>query len=204
VVTNRRDGHPTREMLISTVMRLLEAKHPDDLKVEEILAESGVSSGSLYHHFGSLRDLVDQTIIAQCAEITDFNIAALAKLTSAATDKQSLSALLRTYLYSVVGPSQRAERAVRTKALARATSDERFRQLLAKENARVTDVVANFIRGLQARGIVKPGVSAMAVATFAMAYTIGLVVNDLAEEPVEVEDMVSLIAGFYDHVIYAE
>ncbi len=202
-VTDSDKAHPTHQALIATVRRLLETKDDRDLTVEEILAESGVSTGSLYHHFGDLQDLIDQTIIAQCAEITDHNIAAIEQLTSAATDKQSLSALLRRYLTIVVGPSQRAERAVRTRALARATSNERFRKLLAEENARVFAVVAEFVKVLQARGIVNRDVGPMAVAVFAMAYTIGVVVNDLASEPVDHADLVALIASFYDNVLIA-
>jgi hypothetical protein len=137
-------------------------------------------------------------------EITDHNIAAIEQLTSAATDKQSLSALLRRYLTVVVGSSQRTERAVRTRALARATSNERFRKLLAEENARVFAAVAEFVKVLQARGIVNRDVGPMAVAVFAMAYTIGVVVNDLASEPVKEADMVALIASFYDNVVIAD
>jgi AcrR family transcriptional regulator len=203
-VTDSDKAHPTHQALISTVKRLLETKDDRDLTVEEILAESGVSTGSLYHHFADLQDLIDQTIIAQCAEITDYNIVAIEQLTSAATDKQSLSALLRRYLTVVVGPSQRNERGVRTRALARATGNERFRKMLAEENARVFAVVAEFVKVLQVRGIVNRDVGPMAVAVFAMAYTIGVVVNDLASEPVKDVDMVALIASFYDKVVIAE
>ena len=203
-VTDSDKAHPTRQALIATVKRLLETKDEQDLTVGEILVESGVSTGSLYHHFADVQDLIDRTIIAQCAEITDRNIVAIEQLTSAATDKQSLSVLLRRYLTVVVGPSQRAERAVRTRALARATSNETFRKLLAEENARVFAAVAEFVKVLQARKIVNRDVDPMAVAVFAMAYTIGVVVNDLAIEPVDHADMVALIASFYDNVVIAD
>jgi AcrR family transcriptional regulator len=204
VVTIRRIGHSTRQALISTVVRLLETHNPEDLRVDQILGESGVSAGSMYHHFKSLGDLVDQTLITQCAEITDKNIDALARLTSAATDKETLSSLLRAYLHNVVGPNQRAERSIRTRALARATNHEGFRVLLARENARVTGAVAEFVQTLQSRGLVNKTLGPLTVAVFAMAYTIGLAVNDFAEEPVEVTEMVSLIASFYDNVVIAD
>jgi hypothetical protein len=64
--------------------------------------------------------------------------------------------------------------------------------------------VAEFVKVLQARGIVNRDVGPMAVAVFAMAYTIGVVVNDLASEPVKEADMVALIASFYDNVVIAD
>ena len=44
-------GQATRAHLVEVATRLFAARGYDDTSIEAVLAESGVSRGSLYHHF---------------------------------------------------------------------------------------------------------------------------------------------------------
>jgi AcrR family transcriptional regulator len=201
---SQKNVHPTREALITTTVRLLETTNIEDIKVEEILSESGVSTGSLYHHFTNLSDLIDHALIAQYAAFTDRNIDALVRASTLAKDRASLSSLLRTYAAGVIATDRKPERFMRAQVMARAASDERFRALLIPEQERLTGAVADLARDLQARDLVNPSLNPMAIAMFTLSYNIGLIVNDHVSNPVDPADLLVLISGLFDEVIISE
>ena len=51
--------HPTKALLIATTVTLLDTKLPNEIAVDEILEASGISKGSLYHHFEDLGELLE-------------------------------------------------------------------------------------------------------------------------------------------------
>ena len=51
--------HPTKRLLVETVVAMLETKKPNEILAEEVLESSGVSKGSMYHHFEDLQELVE-------------------------------------------------------------------------------------------------------------------------------------------------
>ena len=51
--------HPTKSSLIHCAADLLDKYRFDEITVEMVLDRSGVSKGSLYHHFEDLDELMD-------------------------------------------------------------------------------------------------------------------------------------------------
>ncbi len=51
--------HPTKRLLVETVAGMLEAKKPSEILADGVLESSGVSKGSMYHHFEDLQELVE-------------------------------------------------------------------------------------------------------------------------------------------------
>ena len=186
-------SHPTREVLITTVVQLLEVKGPEDLKVEEVLGQSGISVGSLYHHFENFGDLIDQAVIARYAADIDANIEALVAVVVGATDRASLAAGLRGTTVRTVSPDRAAQRSIRSQVMARAMTSERFREALLPHQQRLTDAVADLVRELQERGLFDARLDPVAASIFIQAYSMGLVVNDASGHPADQETLVALV-----------
>lgn len=200
----QKNTHPTRDALITTVARLLETKNVEDIKVDEILSESGISAGSLYHHFRDLSDLIDHAMIARFADYSHRNIDALVELTDIARDRESLSTLLGAYNASQVAPDRADARNMRVQVVARAAKDERFRALFLAEQDRVIGAVADLAREFQSRGLVDPTLDPTAIAVFFGIYNIGLIINDLLSNPSSPDDLLTLMSGFVDKVLISE
>ena len=64
--------HPTKRLLVETVMSLLNTKTPDEVLADEVLEKSGVSKGSMYHHFEDLQELVETAQLARYAKWIDY------------------------------------------------------------------------------------------------------------------------------------
>lgn len=103
---HKKHSHPTRDALIETVIDLLEIQNPEDLKVDEVLTQSGISSGSLYHHFKDLADLIDQAMIVRYSDDIDISISVLTQVITSATDIPSLSAGLLTTTLRTQSPER--------------------------------------------------------------------------------------------------
>lgn len=100
--TKQRRGEETKHRLLEAA---LESHESGDFTVQSILTKSGVSLGSLYHHFGSF-DSLAATLYAQCmADLLDHIVEALERARTARTGVQ---AVVTAYLAFVQSESPKA------------------------------------------------------------------------------------------------
>lgn len=202
--TKKKGLHPTREVLISTVIELLETTSPEDIRVEQVLAPSGTSVGSLYHHFNDLADLIDQAIISRYTADIDISIAALTQIVQTATDRQSLLEGFRQNTSRTQSPERGAHRFHRAQTMTRAVTNPRFRETLASEQRRLTDTIAELWSELQDRGLFDPNLDPKVGSMFIQTYSMGLIVNDVSSEPVDPDAYVAFISRMLERTFLAE
>lgn len=199
---HKKHSHPTRDALIEAVIELLSTRNPEDLKVDEVLHNSGISTGSLYHHFKDLADLIDQAMIVRYSDDIDSSISILTQVITSATDASSLAAGLLTTTQRTQGPERAAPRFIRAQTMTRAATNVHFRELLAPEQKRLTDALADLLRELQVRGLFDPSIDPRSGAVFIQAYNIGLIVNDVSMEPVDQNAYVALVSRMLEHTFF--
>ena len=86
--------HPTKEKLIETTARLLRSKPRAELSSELILSESGISKGSLYHHFEDLDHLIEQAMLKRYTDWVDVSISSMTDLVTRAKSREDLVQIL--------------------------------------------------------------------------------------------------------------
>jgi AcrR family transcriptional regulator len=197
-------SHPTQRALIDAVVELLEIMRPEDIKVEDVLERSGISSGSLYHHFENLADLIDHAMIARYSDDIDASIAALTQLARTVTTTGELAAGLLGSTVRTASEDRRDQRAIRVQTMTRAASSERFRAVLAPEQQRLNDAVADVWRELQLKGLFDPSLDPAAGSVFVQAYNLGLIVNDMTENPVDQAALTALIHRMLERSFFVE
>lgn len=190
--------HPTKQKLIDVTVALLETKQPHEVQVDEILETSGISKGSLYHHFTDLNELLEVALTARYALYVDMSIGFMTSELFVNNKEDLYKGLIR--LTELTQDTKRAKyRLERARALALTEGNPRFAKMLGEEQARLTSALADIIHDLQNKKLVSGQYDAKVIATFIQSYTLGVVINDVTTEPIGMEpwrEMINDIAKY--------
>lgn len=185
--------HPTGIELVKTVDRILDSKRPDEISTEEVLKESGISKGSLYHHFVDLPDLIETTLIYRYSKWIDLSIKRMSGLLNSAKTPAQLKESLFEITYATQKDSLKNMRIERARIFAEAQNNERLSEKLVAETERMTSSIEDLVREVIDRKLFKPGLNPRAIAVFIQAYTMGVLVNDFTQNKVSFEKWSELI-----------
>ena len=185
--------HPTKRALTETVMVLMETKAPNQITTEEILEKSGISKGSMYHHFADLDDLIETALLARYAKWIDASIEFMYENVLPAKSKDELRAALFKLTELTQIDSRKAARAERALALSMCNTNLRMAERMGEETKRLTAAIADITEEVRNKGFLKPTVDSKTLATFIQAYTLGKIVNDHNPDGVAEEQWVNFI-----------
>ena len=185
--------HPTRDRLIEVTVGLLDTMPPEDLQVELVLTTSGISRGSLYHHFEDFNHVIEAALVRRFSRRADEDIAFITRAVAESQDRDQFRDALGQLTRASQSEERRASRFERVRDLGLAGSNERFRASLGAEQARLTSALADLCREAQSKGWVRSDVDPTAVAIFLQAYTLGRVTDDVSPEPMDPRAWITLI-----------
>jgi AcrR family transcriptional regulator len=195
--------HPTKAQLIRTTAEILESKLPQNIAVDEILEKSGISKGSLYHHFEDLGELLEAAQVARYAAWVDRSIEVLTALISTAKTREDLVEGLRKVTRLTQDPSYAATRYSRARAITNAEHSPRFQKALSQEQDRLTEALVDLIEEARNKGLYAKDFDARAGAVLVQAYTLGKMVDDFVESPMDPEAWYQLIDKVVEKVFLA-
>jgi len=188
-----RRTHPTRDKLVVTVVELLKTFRPDQISVEQVLEESGVSRGSLYHHFEDFYELLEAAEIENFSTYVDLSIEPLSRVIHESKTLEQVIAGIHRGTEVTQHPTVLAIRFQRIQALSRSYGNERFHKALGREQERLTSALADLVREAQEKGWFRKDLDARAAAVLVQAYTLGKVVDDITDVHMGENAWVSLI-----------
>lgn len=203
VATRPKRVHKTKLALLETVLELRKSQPYEDITVEQVLEKSGVSRGSLYHHFSDFFELIESAELTRFTKYVDVSIEQITQLVVAATSKSEIIAGVRQITRLTQSPEMRPIRADRLAALVRAEGNSRFRSKLAAEQDRLTSALAELVRTAQARGWFSDEVNPWQVAVFIQAYTLGRAVDEISHSETDIESWNALIDRVIEHAFMA-
>ncbi len=193
----RTTSHPTRERLIDTMISLLDQKAPENINVDEVLSVSGISKGSLYHHFEDFSDLLEVAYLRRFAAFVDSSSESIAEVVATSTSREEMLTGLRGITRRTQAPDLASLRLERLRCIGLAGGNERFRVRIAVEQQRLTDALADLVREAQLKGWFRSDFSPNVVAVFVQAYTLGRVLDEISESPIDNDEWVA----FIDHMV---
>jgi AcrR family transcriptional regulator len=185
--------HPTKSSLIECAADLLDKYRFDEITVEMILDRSGISKGSLYHHFEDIYHLLEAAMIVRYARYVDTNIAALQSLLSTAKTGEEFYLGLSQLSAITQGEGMKRARQERALTIGRAITSPRMSVLLQGEQQRLTDALVQLIKDAQARKLCNAEIDSHSLAVLMQAWTLGKIVDDLSENPVDNDAYLSLV-----------
>jgi AcrR family transcriptional regulator len=179
--------HPTKARLIETTAGLLENQFPQDIQVDEILEKSGISKGSLYHHFHDLGELLEAAQVAKYAAWVDRSIGLIVPVLSGAKTRDDIIEGLRILTKYTQSSEYQQTRFYRARTLANSETSERFKVALGIEQDRLTAALEDLVAEAKNKGLFRAELDNRVVAVFIQSYTLGKIVNDIVPEPLAQE-----------------
>jgi AcrR family transcriptional regulator len=201
---SERPTHPTKIALLEAGRVLAEEHGLYGYTVEMLLDSSGISKGSLYHHFSDFMDFVESVQVEIFAESVRVDIDNAKEAFERATSKEDF----RRFILAVVGsaflPDRPDLRLLRASMVGATRGREEYRARLGAEQLRLREMLADVIIQAQNRGWVRPEVDPDTGAVFMLAYSFGLVIDEVTGKPVDPQGWQDLVMAFMDRVMLVQ
>jgi AcrR family transcriptional regulator len=185
--------HPTRERLLLTTVDLMDTENPEKVGVEMVLEKSGISKGSLYHHFEDFPSLIEAALVYRFHRVVDNSIELITNTVATAKTREEFFDDMQKVTAITHSREMTAIRFERARALGHAGNSESFREALGIQQQRLTEAFADLVREAQTQGWVTNEIDPMATAVFIQAYTIGKLIDEVTAEPVDEQEWLTLI-----------
>ena len=201
---SERPTHPTKIALLEAGRALAEEHGLYGYTVEMLLDSSGISKGSLYHHFSDFMDFVESVQVEVFAESVRVDIDNAKEAFERATSKEDF----RRFILAVVGsaflPDRPDLRLLRASMVGATRGRGEYRARLGAEQLRLREMLADVIIQAQNRGWVRPEVDPDTGAVFMLAYSFGLVIDEVTGKPVDPQGWQDLVMAFMDRVMLVQ
>lgn len=176
--------HPTKLALRQAVIEILDTLQPEQVSVEMVCEKSGISPGSLYHHYENLPNLIDIALVARFSKFSENYVKALMDSLDNSDSAQEFFEKLTQLRKSKKIQGTRRDRIERAGAIFRSESSPNLRKLLGREQQRQIDAMTIWAKGVQDKGWGNKNVDPQAAAVFIQAYLLGQVIDDISESPI--------------------
>ena len=187
--------------VIEATVEALESGNEADVRIDEILARTGISKGSLYHHFGGREGLIAAARVVQFNRFVEADSKFIQEqLTKTSTREEFVGVVGQLVNVPNTADRQRA-RFSRFSAVSSAYGRPELWEALAHQQHSHTEAIAEAVRHGQARGWVRNDLDARAISIFVQGYSLSRVLADLDTDPISDEHWQGVIhaalAGFF-------
>lgn len=179
--------HPTKQALLDTVLNLLNEKSADQISVDEVLQLSNISKGSLYHHYEDYPDLIEDALVHRYAKYVDLSMELMGPALDEPKNKNEFIQALRLITRKTQSDKNAQNRQERAEILGQAGHNPRLRAKLSKEQSRLTQELTKYINTAIDKGFFSKDLDAESAALFIQTYTLGLILSDISDNPVNKE-----------------
>ena len=187
--------HPTKAVLVKTVVELLEDHLPSSIQADQVLEISGISKGSLYHHFEDLGELIETAQVYRYSKWITRSVDLMTEILPKVKSPKELRVALSTITKLTQAHDLAKFRLERARALSNAEGNLRFQKALTVETDRLTSSLEDLCREVIEKGWFRNDLHPRALAVFIQAYTLGKLVDDFSPNKVSEDDWNALIDG---------
>ena len=197
--------HPTRDLIVATAATIMKEKGVGALHIDDILEQTELSRGALYHHFKNVDEIIESALLATYAEGINANIEFVHNvLASAKTADEFRKGVFAANVAYAHNQPLRDVRKLRAHAMATTATAPELKEALAHEQQRLTDEYIKVIIEAQKNGWVRESVDPLALATFIQAYSFGVIVDDVSESHVHADKWIAIIEEFYNTCVFTK
>lgn len=201
--TKRTTPHPTATRLLDATVELIDESSIDEVNLAMVLERSGVSHGSLYHHFEDFPDLVEQAIVARYVRGLDESLEAIAQLRDCA-DAAEFRTRAEQIIIRFHDVDRRAYRMARLETLGSLNGRPRLAAALGRVQRDHLERQAALYAEFQERGWARRDVDPLVMSTMTAALHLGRTVDDISDHPVDPEQWTALVLRVYGPMMFPD
>ncbi len=183
----------TVERAVAAAVELIDEVGAPGVRFAQVAERSGVSNGSLLHHFGSLDALLSTAEALRYERAISARLSAAREMVVASGDLAALRGVVERAAQAVAAGSFDELRWVRLSALSFARHRAELQQVLGGTIRRLRDELADLFRDLRAKDLVRYDVPAGAATAFLHGHTVGRLVEDIIDDRLPPEQWVRLL-----------
>lgn len=173
------NGSTTMETLISFGLKELSRSGSIDFSLETVLRESGVSRGSLYHHFGSRHGLICHCEAQQLKQTLKSENEIIRTLIETGTSGDELFELLAIFIRTLGSEKVVEQRSRRLRTLATSAEDPALRTMLAESQIKGSQFLIESFQIAIDKGFIKPLVPLDAMVYLIQSMFLGRALVDI-------------------------
>jgi AcrR family transcriptional regulator len=191
-------GQETRAKLLQTAVEMLDELQEKDVTAAEILRRTGIARGSLYHFWDTIGDLIEEAYLVRYSRYVEKSGGLIRQLLEECKTKEQFFAGLTRVTELTQDPARKANRYERAHILGMAEKNEKFRKALGQVQQGLTDEFTQQFTEVQNRGWFNKDFDPRAAAVLIQAYTLGKILDDVVENPMNAlswNDLIGLIVA---------
>jgi AcrR family transcriptional regulator len=172
------------ERALAVVSEILDEGGEASLRLADVSRRSGVSIGSLYHHFESREGLIKAARERQFLQSLPTDADDVADLLATASTPEEFAERLVRLIRTTQAPERAPRRLRRVELIGAAASRPELLESISATPTMVLEVGEALAVAFRDRGWLREGVEPRALALFVQAVTLGKVLGDLDQRPV--------------------
>jgi AcrR family transcriptional regulator len=174
----------TRELLIQVTVDALDEVGEPNIRLENILATSGVSVSSLYHYFGNLRGLVDAANVARFNRVYLLDIESTRAALDKTRTKDEFRAMVISMMEDIFLPSRNTNRRHRLLAFSGLDNNPEFVEAISQAHRSNALATSEILASAKNRGFVPVDFDPVAFGVWLSAQAFGLAVTEIMNDDV--------------------
>jgi AcrR family transcriptional regulator len=178
-------GTETRNRLLNTAVEMLDELQEKDVSAAEILRRTGIARGSLYHFWDSIGELIQEAYLVRYSRYVEKSGGVIKQMLAECQTKEEFFQGLTRVTELTQDPARKANRYERARILGMAEKNEDFRKALGKVQQELTDLFTEQFAEVQNRGWFNKNFDPRAAAVLIQAYTLGKIVDDVVDNPMD-------------------
>jgi AcrR family transcriptional regulator len=174
----------TVQLVIDATNRAMEDGGESAVRIQELSAQTGVSIGSIYHHFGDRDGLIRATYVHNFASSIQQDIARAKRFMAKMHSTEEIAQHYDEMLRFLVEHFKHVPAAKRANIIGNTTGRPFLRAALAEVQHELTEQLTEVMELLQERKMLKPHLSPRAAAVMTLGMLHGRIVAEIDSSPV--------------------
>ena len=183
----------TVDAIVDATIELIERVGEAGVRIADVVATTGVSHGSIYHHFGDRDGLIQAAQFARLARQPGQAIAALREAVASTDDPEEFADLVGTIAHAIADPDRMPLRLVRASVIASSLGRPALHDALCDLETSIADELVAVLRELQHKGLLAEGLDPAAVGMLLEAISFGLVLTQFTDRRPSPTDLAAVM-----------